>query len=57
MLCSKVVLSSTLPTDPYQPNRRLALSSSASAVITVSPETLGETQSIGSVSLGARMSE
>lgn len=57
MLCSKVVLSSTLPTDPYQPNRRLALSSSASAVITVSPETLRETQSIGSVSLGARMSE
>lgn len=45
-------LHTPLPTDPYQPKRRLAPSSSASAAITSSLETPGETESIGSFSVG-----
>lgn len=42
-----------LPADPYQPNRRLVLSSLTSAAITFSQETLGETECIGSFSVSA----
>lgn len=56
LLCSEVEessrLHSPLPTDPYQPKSRLARSSSASAAITFSLETPGETESIGSFSVG-----